>query len=309
MPISNTLHGRDHSAFKEVGQSFFIDSEANIIRATGGICSIYPRSYNDGDAVSFHFDSQGRLKVDTELTLDGDVIVDNLGVYATDISDFSTVGLALIDSDGHVQTDVLSLPGGLTGQEEDSPHTSGDVGFMALGVRADAGGSLVDADSDYAPLQVNDLGCLRIDTTTLGGEDIATTSTIINETAVSADPGDSYSSEVEMLPYKDISFQLYLQGGVDAAANDETVTVTVEGTNDLEIAATTRWVDITKSTYNANDYSYENATFAATGATAVDFLLDLDNCNYEKVRLKYTWSGDPDGTDGAIVAIARRKSL
>jgi len=309
LSIPNTLKGRDYSSFKEISQPFYIDPDANIVRAVGGLCSVYPRSYNDGDAVPFHFDSQGRLKVDTEMTLQGDVVVDNLGVFATDISDFSTAGLALIDSDGHLQADVLSLPGGLTGQEEDSPHTSGDVGFMALAVRHDIASSLVNFDSDYAPLQVTQVGNLRVDTSSLGGEDISSTSTILNETAISADPGDSYSSEVTMSPYKDISFQLYLKGGVDAAVNDETVTVTVEGTNSLEISGTPRWVDITKSVYNANDYSYENATFAATGAVAVDFLLDLDNCNYDKVRLKYTWSGDPDATNGAIVAVARRKSL
>lgn len=249
MPISNTLHGRDHSAFKEVGLPFYIDPDANIIRAAGGLCSIYPRSYNDGDAVPFHFNSQGHLKVDTELTLQGDVIIDNLGVYATDISDSSTAGLALIDSDGHVQTDVLSI--------SSSP----------------------------------------------------TTNTIINETSIASDPGESYSDEVTMEPYTDLSIQLYLIGGESAGPANETVTVTVEGTNGLEVGGVEQWVDFTESVLNTGEYELEATSFAATGATPVGFLLDMDNCNYEKVRLKYDWSGDPSVTDGAIVATARRKTV
>jgi hypothetical protein len=46
--------------------------------------------------------------------------------------------------------------------EEDTPATSGDKGALVLAVRNDAGGTLVDANGDYAPLQVNNLGELII---------------------------------------------------------------------------------------------------------------------------------------------------
>lgn len=45
---------------------------------------------------------------------------------------------------------------------EDSAHTSGDLGSMSLAVRNDSEGSLVDADGDYAPLQVDSSGRLRV---------------------------------------------------------------------------------------------------------------------------------------------------
>jgi len=48
------------------------------------------------------------------------------------------------------------------GQAEDTAHTSGDFGAMALAVRNDSEGSLVDTDGDYAPLQVDSLGRLRV---------------------------------------------------------------------------------------------------------------------------------------------------
>jgi hypothetical protein len=48
---------------------------------------------------------------------------------------------------------------------EDSAHTSGDAGIFTLAVRNDAGGSLVDTDGDYAPLQVDSEGRLRVNAT------------------------------------------------------------------------------------------------------------------------------------------------
>jgi len=48
------------------------------------------------------------------------------------------------------------------GQDEDAAHGSGDTGVMSLAVRNDTEGSLVDTDGDYAPLQVDSSGRLRV---------------------------------------------------------------------------------------------------------------------------------------------------
>jgi len=48
------------------------------------------------------------------------------------------------------------------GQTEDAAHGSGDTGVMSLAVRNDTEGSLVDTDGDYAPLQVDSSGRLRV---------------------------------------------------------------------------------------------------------------------------------------------------
>lgn len=45
---------------------------------------------------------------------------------------------------------------------EDSAHVSGDSGKFVLAVRKDAAGSLVSTDGDYAPLQVDATGNLRV---------------------------------------------------------------------------------------------------------------------------------------------------
>lgn len=46
--------------------------------------------------------------------------------------------------------------------DEDTAHTDGDKGSFMLAVRNDVQGALVDTDGDYAPLQVDALGRLRV---------------------------------------------------------------------------------------------------------------------------------------------------
>jgi len=48
------------------------------------------------------------------------------------------------------------------GKAEDAAHTTGDVGAMALAVRRDANTTLAGTDGDYAPLQVNADGSLKV---------------------------------------------------------------------------------------------------------------------------------------------------
>jgi len=52
---------------------------------------------------------------------------------------------------------------GLGIYDEDTAHVSGDKGQLGLVVRADTAGSLVSADGDYSPLQVDANGRLRVD--------------------------------------------------------------------------------------------------------------------------------------------------
>ncbi len=91
-------------------------------------------------------------------------------------------------TDETVRTDLASLLSEVESitHAEDSAHTSGDVGVMPLAVRSDSGGSLVSADGDYAPLQVNDQGELRIAgsfSMSCPNNSIVNTATTVNNTA------------------------------------------------------------------------------------------------------------------------------
>ena len=96
--------------------------------------------------------------------------------------------------------DVTSIISGVgatnLGKAEDAAHTSGDVGVMSLAVRFDAGGALAGTDLDYAPLQVDANGALRV---TGGGggteytEDVATANPIVGS-AVMMERDDALSA-------------------------------------------------------------------------------------------------------------------
>ena len=71
------------------------------------------------------FSSSNPLNVDTEITLDGNVIIDNIAVFATDISDSSTTSFGIVDAAGH----QFTVPGKIQGRTvsyEDTSFVTGD---------------------------------------------------------------------------------------------------------------------------------------------------------------------------------------
>lgn len=64
-----------------------------------------------------------------------------------------------VDSTGALR---VTGGGGGTQYQEDAAHSSGDTGTLNLAVRRDADTTLVGTDGDYAPLQVNASGSLKV---------------------------------------------------------------------------------------------------------------------------------------------------
>lgn len=98
--------------------------------------------------------AKGRIVADLTTPTSGDhvasALFDTAGNFFT-----STLNGAKRSLDVHVS--------GSAGQyAEDSAHTTADIGSLGLAVRRDANTSLVDTDGDYAPLQVNALGALKV---------------------------------------------------------------------------------------------------------------------------------------------------
>lgn len=97
------------------------------------------------------------------LTVDGTVkatLADGAGTNITSATRGAQQALSvqLVDAAG---SQITSFGGG-TQFAEDVAHTSGDVGTLSLAVRRDANSSLVDATGDYAPLQVDATGNLKV---------------------------------------------------------------------------------------------------------------------------------------------------
>ncbi len=120
----------------------------------------------DGDYAPVQVDADGALYVVDE-TIEA-LLTDIPNVIGTDGAAGPTKAVSvagteaggnmqelLVDSDGHLQIDSLTMPGGLTGHAEDDAHTTADVGVEVLAVRNDTLASLCDTDGDYAPVQVD----------------------------------------------------------------------------------------------------------------------------------------------------------
>lgn len=112
----------------------------------------------NGQFSFFRLTADGKLMVDTELTVTG-LTIDNIFTFSTDNTP-ANARYGLVDGDGHLQVDVLSLPVSITEYDEDSQHTTGDKGIQLLAVRQDNYGTLTDTDGDYSALSVNGSGGL-----------------------------------------------------------------------------------------------------------------------------------------------------
>lgn len=93
-------------------------------------------------------------------------------LYVADSAARTTLTAILADT-ATIDSQTLSIQNTLTAlsKAEDSPHVSGDQGIQTLAVRNDTPGSLVSANGDYAPLQVDATGNLRVSgTITVAGQ-------------------------------------------------------------------------------------------------------------------------------------------
>ena len=119
-----------------------------------------PTIVYDGDSVIVHLrDGAGNSISSTGGALS--VSASDLDIRdLTHVSDSVKIGdgtdFLLVNTDGSINvkgTDVYA---------EDSVHTTGDFGSMVLAVRKDVAGTLTSADGDYASLQVDATGNLRV---------------------------------------------------------------------------------------------------------------------------------------------------
>lgn len=187
--------------------------------------------------------------------------------------------------------------------------TAGNVDLAAMEVLL----GTIDADTSALETTVTPA------TTSLREEEISPisehylpTTILFSDEAVSADPGVSYAPDAtgHALTYgHKYNLQMYLLGGTTGGPADRTVTVTVEASMGLLVAAAVRWVDVTESLKDLNLGTDSHASFTSVGAAATDWLLEMGNAGYSHVRVKYDWDGAPDATDGAIVVNLFKSAL
>lgn len=137
-----------------------IDTSLNNIEADmAAISNVEDAVHGSGDSGIMALVVRSDAKASTAGT-DGDyaaLIQDADGdLYVSDT--VAQGSLATMDTSlNNIETAIVALE-----QIEDAAHVSGDSGVMSLAVRADADGSLAGTDGDYAPLQVDSAGKLKV---------------------------------------------------------------------------------------------------------------------------------------------------
>lgn len=98
----------------------------------------------------------------------------------------------------------------------------------------------------------------------------------------------------------DIGFHVYATGGVGENLTNRTITIQFQGSDDVEISATRRWVNLgiglDLTTVD------ETSSWCSVGTTALEALIDFENFKHKRIRLVYSLDAAPGpATPGSIV--------
>lgn len=203
----------------------------------------------DGDYASFFVNNSGELWVKDADTLAQLVTIDAvLDSIKVDTGNMDTSLNAIEASAASIDADTSTIAGDTTSidsiltalsKAEDAVHGSGDQGIMQLAVRNDSEGSLVDTDGDYAPLQVDSSGRLRVVGADTGVPDTAVENQVVSvgDTAVEL-ASSPLSNRKRILIQNDGNKPVYL-GKSDVTADNTAATGGIKlnkgGTLELEL--------------------------------------------------------------------------
>ena len=173
---------------------------------------------------------------------------------------------------------------------EDAAHASGDTGVMALAVRQDANTSLVSADGDYAPLQVDSTGSLKVAIVSgagSGGTSAADGATFTRNTTSLTPVGAAVESSAPTLTNGDVaalsqdtSGNLRVRvaaGGIAGVTED---TASADGAEGV-LAMAVRQDTLASNTSADGDYTWLKTTSAGRlyTSTAIDTALPAGTNN------------------------------
>lgn len=214
---------------------------------------------------------------------DIDKASDDILIYANTAKDGSgTSYVPLVDTDGHLQVDVLS--GGLAGTEyaTNAAYADADMGTLALVVRDDALTTLTEADGDYSALRVDSTGRLWVNvanTVTVGSHAVTNAGTF----AVQVDGAALTALQLidDVVYAEDVASQDGDKGIQVLAIRDDTLNVRSGTEGDYEPLHTNAdgalWVKHSGN-IDVNSHAVTNAgTFAVQDAAAEASLSVMDD--------------------------------
>lgn len=245
-------------------------------------------------------------------SIDGKITACNTGAVVLATGSAAIGKLAANSGVDIGDVDVISIVPGVAatnlGKAEDAGHTTGDVGVMALSVRFDAGGALAGTDLDYAPLQVDANGALRV---TGGGggteytEDVATANPIVGS-AVMFERDDALAG---LTPAEGdwASMRCSAEGALWVQDFNSDAALALLGTIDADTGAIKTSVELLDNAVDGN-FLNVNMNLAGTDAGVGESALDGTELRVtiatddDSVAHLATIAGDTTSIDGNITA-------
>lgn len=243
-------------------------------------------------------------KTEDAVAADADVGVPALAVRrdsaSSGVSADGDYAMLSVDSTGALR---VTGGGGGTQYAEDTAHVSGDTGTLSLAVRRDANTTLVDTTGDYAPLQVDASGSLKVAITagagsggtsladkaafTEGSTSMTPVGGVYNET-ISADPTEDQAAAVRITAKRALHVNLRDSSGNELSAGNQYAEDAAHTSGDLGTMALVRRSDSAASSAGTDgDYAtmntdssgrlWVNASGAAVPVTDNSGSLTVDN--------------------------------
>jgi hypothetical protein len=281
------LKDRNWNSYLQDGENVngLFTGSPSILRGVGGLVTSGAVSYNHGDAITMKFGTDGRLLVDTELTLSGTEI-NNVKVFSIDQSAGNSK-YGLVDSDGHIYTNISQI--GST-----TVNVNG-------GVKDDGTQTITLAEDDPA---VNDLSAIsglnaNISSWTDGGIHTLP-ATHFNPQDFSASYTTSSTITVEGAPFTIdddncfISYIYYKPTGGNWTA-------LINGANGISISASDNVITVSGETPFAADdeyqigVNYQTKSYSSPTDSTQTINLNPESENYVTETLADVTNGD-DGT-------------
>jgi len=285
--MGDSLNDKKYNSIEKEETTY--DKTKNFVRLAGGVYKATEPTYSDGDVAHLLFNSKGHLKVDTELSLTGDVYVDNVKTFATNISDPTTQTYGLVDATGHVATNVAKIAG--TATDVNSGNKSN--GTQRVTIATD--------DIPIALINTN-LGTIN---TNLA--DVVDTSAHLVRIAEQDPIFNNFTPEVicDITNGTDGTYNFYTTGDtfnevgtqllIDGGSGTATVTVEATAQDDGTAPESCVYVDVT------------NAMFGAANFTASNYLFDTNKVLGQAKWIKYKVVLDTTGANDADVKIMIKK--
>jgi hypothetical protein len=170
---------------------------------------------------------------------------------------------------------------GLGTHAEDTPHTSGDAGVMALAVRQDDDTPSLGDDGDYMPLMVNTEGRLKVTVKPALPDLITGTINALGGTSLEVAPNQAGTLQADVSRCSNVMVQM-----LSVATTLSNYSIQFEGSLNSTNGLNGTWVILQAIRSNANTVDISSGALTTAAGSALNYSWELSVNAYNWFRIK-----------------------